>query len=898
MAVIGLDGRSYATQAAADSANKRYQTMQSATPTASPSSPAVVAPKLTTPATPNVSTTATGTTQKTPEQQALIDKAAANRAATMAGQNSPEQQAQIRADAEKAAISGSKTIDNYTSQRPEAVQAQYDMNTRLGIDTMTGFNGEAIEMGPEQTIPRDFAKEQAMAKKLGITDMSPETQKKLFTATYGAEELKKMGLADFVNSPTGGTGLGGVPGADGTQGAGKYLSAQQLADMGLTPEKLNQLVQQGEITQERADQIQKTGLEMDRAQEFLNTAIKPTNAKLGILQEALRAKSGVGNQALGESDLFKAAGITGYNALGQSLNQRSSEMNTNFEYYKNLVLDKSGRMLDVYNAALDGYKASQESFNKQSELLQKAADRVKDHEYALELLNKQTELQRETFDFEEGIKAKYEAEKPDLQFVNETEDQEAGYFDKKTGQFTPLSSGGGDSYAPVSTKNYSSVASSSSGDGSALNYSTPQPHGTANVQVVASNPKLINMAKNGDRKAPGPNGYGGQCAYEAEMVTTLGGKAWAVGNSLKQKATSLNAFVKQGLGFYKGQGEPEVGMAVISNDDPNYGHVWLINAKTPDGKLVASEWNRAGTRMYSNNRVVDANDKSILGFLKTEVKDKYKVEANAADVAQKLGNAAISKYTELLGGGAKETSGGSGATDTFQKFFQQGKELNMSDKKATKYAQEMGAKELNAAPKEDKKQDKDQQALANQYRDEFNGRPSVKNYSEMVDTYNDFSSVVNSESSGAGDMALVYGFMKALDPGSVVKETEFETAANAGNIFQGGWAKFNGKFGKGEKLPEDVRQQFMSLVNKKLETKAKAFETDFTRYSDMAKRANLNLDDVVFDYRKQIKLTKNNPDLGGWEGTQSGALTGIAGILKNAANKAKDYSSHEGYSKY
>ena len=39
-----------------------------------------------------------------------------------------------------------------------------------------------------------------------------------------------------------------------------------------------------------------------------------------------------------------------------------------------------------------------------------------------------------------------------------------------------------------------------------------------------------------------------------------------------------------------------------------------------------------------------------------------------------------------------------------------------------------------------------------------------------------------SDNSGAGDIALVTSFMKMLDPGSVVRETEFATAANAGGL--------------------------------------------------------------------------------------------------------------------
>jgi hypothetical protein len=61
---------------------------------------------------------------------------------------------------------------------------------------------------------------------------------------------------------------------------------------------------------------------------------------------------------------------------------------------------------------------------------------------------------------------------------------------------------------------------------------------------------------------------------------------------------------------------------------------------------------------------------------------------------------------------------------------------------------------------------------------------------------------------GAGDMGLIYGYMKMLDPGSVVREAEFATAAQSGSYGQ----QIQGMVSRimnGERLPEDVRQQFV-----------------------------------------------------------------------------------------
>lgn len=65
---------------------------------------------------------------------------------------------------------------------------------------------------------------------------------------------------------------------------------------------------------------------------------------------------------------------------------------------------------------------------------------------------------------------------------------------------------------------------------------------------------------------------------------------------------------------------------------------------------------------------------------------------------------------------------------------------------------------------------------------------------------------------GAGDMGLIYGYMKMLDPGSVVRESEFAMAAQAGSYgeqIQG----LVSRLVNGERLPESVRQQFVQAAD-------------------------------------------------------------------------------------
>lgn len=63
--------------------------------------------------------------------------------------------------------------------------------------------------------------------------------------------------------------------------------------------------------------------------------------------------------------------------------------------------------------------------------------------------------------------------------------------------------------------------------------------------------------------------------------------------------------------------------------------------------------------------------------------------------------------------------------------------------------------------------------------------------------------------SGATDIALVFGYMKVLDPNSVVREGEFATAANAGGVGET-VRNFYNKLLEGTLLTPKVRRQFIS----------------------------------------------------------------------------------------
>lgn len=100
--------------------------------------------------------------------------------------------------------------------------------------------------------------------------------------------------------------------------------------------------------------------------------------------------------------------------------------------------------------------------------------------------------------------------------------------------------------------------------------------------------------------------------------------------------------------------------------------------------------------------------------------------------------------------------------------------------------------------------------------------------------------------SPAGDISLIFSYMKLLDPGSTVREGEYATAQNAASVPETIRAKFN-KVMNGETLTPDQRDDFVFQANNVYTSKLGAFNNEFKRYSDLSNIYNVNPNRVVYD---------------------------------------------------
>lgn len=132
---------------------------------------------------------------------------------------------------------------------------------------------------------------------------------------------------------------------------------------------------------------------------------------------------------------------------------------------------------------------------------------------------------------------------------------------------------------------------------------------------------------------------------------------------------------------------------------------------------------------------------------------------------------------------------------------------------------------------------------AAELRKEFTGQTGQ--YRAIADAWQKIEKAASSPSA-ANDIALLYGYMRILDPSSTVREGEFATASQAGSVPERILAQYN-RVVKGERLSDDQRNEFASSANDIVQSQVPVVKGLINRYTDIATRNKLRPEDVVYD---------------------------------------------------
>ncbi len=104
----------------------------------------------------------------------------------------------------------------------------------------------------------------------------------------------------------------------------------------------------------------------------------------------------------------------------------------------------------------------------------------------------------------------------------------------------------------------------------------------------------------------------------------------------------------------------------------------------------------------------------------------------------------------------------------------------------------------------------------------FDKNKQVQDYKNVVISYNTISLAAENPSA-AGDLSLIFQYMKVLDPGSTVREGEFANAQNAAGVPDRIRNMFN-NWSKGQRLDEKQRQDFITQAKKIVDARGKSID--------------------------------------------------------------------------
>ena len=130
-------------------------------------------------------------------------------------------------------------------------------------------------------------------------------------------------------------------------------------------------------------------------------------------------------------------------------------------------------------------------------------------------------------------------------------------------------------------------------------------------------------------------------------------------------------------------------------------------------------------------------------------------------------------------------------------------------------------------------------------RKEYNDQ--TKPYQEVKAAY---GRVLSSEDTAVGDLSLIFGYMKMLDPGSVVREGEFATAQNAAGVPDRIMNIYN-KVATGQRLSPSQRNSFKGQANGLYSSALEGEKTVRTGLERISKGYGLNTANIFYSATEQ-----------------------------------------------
>lgn len=127
-----------------------------------------------------------------------------------------------------------------------------------------------------------------------------------------------------------------------------------------------------------------------------------------------------------------------------------------------------------------------------------------------------------------------------------------------------------------------------------------------------------------------------------------------------------------------------------------------------------------------------------------------------------------------------------------------------------------------------------------------------------------FDRIRATDATAGGDLALIFNFMKMLDPGSVVRETEFATAQNAAGVPDRVRNTFN-RLLSGERLNPNQRKDFIQQADNIFSVSKKRNDQTVESFVNIAERNGIDREDVVIARGEELPVEEETAPTGDQE---------------------------------
>lgn len=200
----------------------------------------------------------------------------------------------------------------------------------------------------------------------------------------------------------------------------------------------------------------------------------------------------------------------------------------------------------------------------------------------------------------------------------------------------------------------------------------------------------------------------------------------------------------------------------------------------------------------------------------------------------------------LMGEGAadlREQSLAQGAERLRQQSLAQQRSAELSERRLGIQENQWKQRQESAEVKAAAKKTADTLQIEEGLRKEVMGNPVTRAYLEAKVAYEKVQRAAAAPSP-ENDLALIFGYMKVLDPGSVVKQDEFANAQNAAGVPERVRNQWN-RMLNGERLGDDQRAGFVASARGQFGAQEATFQQLINAYRGVAQRSGARVDNVL-----------------------------------------------------